>query len=79
MHFEDSGVPLYLQLYEHLKQEVVSGKWQQDALIPGSKHLADTVVVAEGRPGFEDAVDYPSLIRQVLKNTAAPFPTAFSA
>ena len=39
MHFEDSGVPLYLQLHAHLKQRIVSGKWPQNSLIPSESTL----------------------------------------
>lgn len=37
--FENSGVPLYLQLYEILKQKIISDEWAPDTRVPSESSL----------------------------------------
>ncbi len=39
MKLENSGVPLYLQLYEDLKKKITGGEWQLDTLVPTESEL----------------------------------------
>lgn len=39
MMFENSGVPLYLQLYEILKQKIISDEWAPDTRVPSESSL----------------------------------------
>ncbi len=39
MKLENSGIPLYMQLYEDLKKKITGGKWQLDALVPTEAEL----------------------------------------
>lgn len=37
--FENTGIPLYLQLYEALKLKITSGEWGEESLIPTESNL----------------------------------------
>jgi len=39
MKLENSGIPLYLQLYEDLKKKITGGEWQLDTLVPTESEL----------------------------------------
>ncbi|MEW6724691.1 MAG: GntR family transcriptional regulator [Bacillota bacterium] len=39
MFLDRPGVPLYLQLYELLKQKIISGEWAENALVPPESAL----------------------------------------
>lgn len=39
MILESTGIPLYLQLYEILKQNIISGRWQEGSLIQTENNL----------------------------------------
>jgi GntR family transcriptional regulator len=39
MFLDNTGVPLYLQLYERLKQKITTGEWHENALVPPENEL----------------------------------------
>lgn len=51
---DNTGVPLYLQLYEILKKKITSGEWLEDSLIPTENNLMKTYAV--GRETVRRAV-----------------------
>lgn len=51
---DNTGVPLYLQLYEILKKKITSGEWPEDSLIPTETNLMKTYAV--GRETVRRAV-----------------------
>ncbi|SMF74318.1 GntR family transcriptional regulator / MocR family aminotransferase [Paenibacillus uliginis N3/975] len=38
---EDSSTPLYVQLYQYMKKEISTGRWQDQARLPSVRKLAD--------------------------------------
>jgi GntR family transcriptional regulator len=54
MILENTGVPLYLQVYEILKQNITSERWQEGQLIPTENKLMETHAV--GRETVRRAV-----------------------
>lgn len=51
---DNTGVPLYLQLYEILKKKITSGEWPEESLIPTENNLMKTYAV--GRETVRRAV-----------------------
>lgn len=51
---DNTGVPLYLQLYEILKKKITGGEWPEESLIPTENNLMKTYAV--GRETVRRAV-----------------------
>lgn len=68
---ENSGLPLYLQVYETLKQKITSGEWPEDAAIPTETNLMKTYGVGREtvRRGVLRLVNEGYLFRQRGKGT----------
>lgn len=49
----DADIPLYVQIYEQLKEQIITGELREGSKLPSTRHLAETLAV--GRNTVENA------------------------